>query len=76
MDDDGYRNADAAERKPLCCCDSAHVDVGETTAMILFVVQFLGIPSCWIGSCIDRKGCNWSMFFLQFVPFAGICIWY
>ena len=64
-----------ANRQPLCCCDAAHVDVSESTAMWMFILGFF-IPTCWIGACIDRNGCNWSMFFLQFVPFAGWCIWY
>ena len=47
------------------CCPEAMVDVSETAGLTILI---LNIIDCNLGttisSCIDRKGCNWSAFFL------------
>ena len=71
-------DAAPAERKPLFCCDEAHVDVSEGTAKCLFILNLITLSSLGtlISSCIDRKGCNWKAFLFAFVPFLPICHMY
>ena len=78
--DDTYKRADGeqydgGEEQKLFCCQGAMIDVSEKTALCLFILTFLGWGPL-IGSCIDKKGCNWSLFFFGFVPVLPICLMY
>ena len=64
---------DEADQQALICCQASHVDISESTAMILFIINLvtLGSLGTLISACIDRNGCNWSAFGMCFVPLVG-----
>ena len=47
-----------SDQKPLMCCQAAHIDCSEQTAMIIFVLNLitLGSLGSLFGSCIDKNG--------------------
>ena len=49
------------------------IDVSERTAFLIFILSFIGWGP-FIGSILDKKGCNWTMFFLGFVPILPVCV--
>ena len=45
------------------CCHEAMVDVGETEASIILILNiFTGSLGTLIASCMDRRGCNCTTF--------------
>ena len=62
------------DEAPLCCCQDAMIDVSEETALVLFILSIFGYGI--IGSCLDRKGCNMSIFLINFIPVVCVIIHY
>ena len=71
---DGQKQDETKAGEFNCCCQSALIDVSENTARNLFILSALG----WsiFGSCLDRKGCNPCIFFINFVPIVNMVTHY
>ena len=54
------------KRKELPCCPDSEVDVSETGALIILILNIC--TGCWgtlISSCMDRNGCNCTAFWVS-----------
>ena len=67
--------------RPLPHCPESEVDVSESAALVIFVLNCINPGfGTLISSCLDRKGCNCTAFFTAYAQGLAVILccygWY
>ena len=68
--------APAEKARPDMFCAESMVEVSETMGMMIFILNVIDVNlGTTLGSCCNRKGCNWSTYGLSMLHgiLAPVC---